>query len=74
MESILEKLNIVIDELLIYLKLIFSDNEEGVVKPIITTFNLSNKVKDESLKNFLFLDIAISNQGLPKQRLINLEK
>lgn len=44
MESTLEKLNIIIDELLAYLRLIFSDNEEGVVKPILSIFNLTNKV------------------------------
>lgn len=59
MESILKKLNILTNELICFLKLIFADHDDGVVKPILETFNLLSKVKDDSLKNFIFLDISI---------------
>ena len=66
MEKMLFKLNINTEELICFLKLIFADHEEGVVKPILTTFNLVSKVKEDALKNFLILDISIQNEGTPK--------
>ena len=59
MEYILRKLNIFSDELICFLKLIFTDHDDGVFKPILTAFNLLTKVKEDSLKNFLILDISI---------------
>jgi hypothetical protein len=64
----------VVGEVIYLIKLVFGDIEQGVVKPLLRKLNLLGKVEDNVLKNFMQLDISIQQEGLPKERLVCLEK
>jgi hypothetical protein len=53
------KMNTIPGELIYIIKLVFSDIEQGVVKPLLRKLNLIGKVEDNVLKNFMYLDISI---------------